>query len=127
SRLPPGPRHRVPAVEAGAVGPGAHLGVQPQQQIARRAIGAVNAEAPTEPVAFGADFAAMAAHARFVFLAPRFGTARGDRAGAFRLDELDTAGIGEGLLGGIDDLHHVAARAGPRELRDRAQHVADRA
>ena len=59
--------------------------------------------------------------------APGLGAAGGDRAAAFRLDELDAARIGKGLFGGIDDLHHVAMRAGGRELRQRAAQFADRA
>ena len=49
------------------------------------------------------------------------------RAGAFRLDELDAAGIGKGLLGRIDDLHDMAVGAGRRELRERLAHLRHRA
>ena len=58
---------------------------------------------------------------------PGLGAAGRDRAAAFRLDELDAAGIREGLLGRIDDLHDVAVRAGRGELRERLAHLRDRA
>ena len=64
---------------------------------------------------------------RLVIGAPVLGAAGGDRAAALRLDEFDAAGIGEGLLGRIDDLHQVALRAAGRELRDRRADLVDRA
>ena len=75
------------------------------------AVGAVDGEAPAEPAGLGADLVAVALQPRLVVGAPVLGAAGGDLAGAFRLGELDAAGIGEGLLGRIDDLDEVALRA----------------
>src|SRR5205085_2427928 len=50
----------VAQVDAGAARPGAHAGVQREQEFARRAVGAVDDEAPAEAIRFGADFGAVA-------------------------------------------------------------------
>ena len=55
----------------------ADAGVQRQQELARRAVGAVDDEAPAEPVGLAADFGAVARDARDVIGAP--GLARGRR------------------------------------------------
>src|SRR6185369_15349876 len=97
----------VAQVDAGAARPCAHAGVQREQKLARRAIGAMDDEAPAEPVGFGADLGAVAFHARLVFVAPGFRAADRDRMAVLRIDELDAAGEREGLLDRIDNLHHV--------------------
>ena len=72
-------------------------------------VGAVDRERPAEPIGLDPDLGAMARHPGFVLLAPGLGAAGRDGAGAFRLEELDAAGIREGLLGRIDDLFGVPA------------------
>ena len=62
--------------------------MQREHQFGRRAVGAVNGEAPAELVGFGADFGAMARDALLVVRLPGLGAAGGDRAAAFGLDEL---------------------------------------
>src|SRR5258705_13716992 len=89
----------------------AHAGMERKKQLGRRPIGAVDGKAPAELVGVGPDLAAMARHAGIVFGLPGLGPAGCDRFAAFRLDELDAAGIGKRLLSGIDDLHHVAVRS----------------
>ena len=59
--------------------------------------------------------------------APVLGAAGGDLAGALRLDELDAAGIGEGLFRRIDDLHDMALRAVAGKLRQDRADLLDRA
>src|SRR3954452_12198161 len=105
-------------VDAGAARPCAHAGVQREQKLARRTVGAVDDEAPAEPVGFGADFGAMALDPRLIFLAPSLRASDGDRVPVLRVDELDPTGEREGLLGGIDDLHHMSVLAVRRALRD---------
>ena len=73
---PPRGRQRVPAVDAGAVRAGAHAGMQPQQQVGGRPVGAVDRERPAEPVGLGADLGAVALHPGLVLLAPGLGAAR---------------------------------------------------
>ena len=53
-------RSGVPAVDADAAASGAQLAVQLQQQLGRRPVGAVDGEAPAEPVGLGADLGAVA-------------------------------------------------------------------
>src|SRR5262249_57324267 len=108
SCVPRGRARAVPAVDAETVAAAAELRVQREQQLARCTVGAVNHEAPSEPVGLGADLGAMALDARLVVGAPGLGAACRHGAGAFRLDELDAARIREGLLGGIDHLAHLA-------------------
>src|SRR4051812_20046551 len=79
----------VAEVDAGATRPGAHAGVQREQELARRAVSAVDDEAPAEPVRLGADFGAVALHARLIFLAPGLGAADRDRMAVLRIDEFD--------------------------------------
>ena len=50
---------RMPAVNAGIAGPHAHARMQRQQQFARRPIGAMDGEAPAQPVGFRADLRAV--------------------------------------------------------------------
>src|SRR4029078_8870310 len=90
-----------------------------RQQRGRGSVGAVDGEAPAEPVGLGSDLGAVTRDPRVVLRLPGFGAAGGDGAGAVGFDELDAAGIGKGLLGGIDDLHGVTMRAGGGELRKR--------
>ncbi len=68
----------------------------------------------------------MVGEQRLVVVAPGFGTAGGDAACAFRLDEFNPSGVGKGFFGRIDDLDHVAMRAGGGELGDDVASVADR-
>ena len=74
-----------------------------------------------------ADFVAVALQPRLVVGAPVLGAAGGDLAEAFRLGELDAAGIGEGLLGRIDDLNQMALRAIGGKLRQDGADFLDRA
>ena len=92
----------VAQVDAGAAGAGAHAGVQRQQKLARRTVGAVNDEAPAEPVGLGANFGTVALDARLVLLAPGFGTADRDRMSVLGIDEFHAAGERECLLGRIE-------------------------
>src|SRR6185437_16664859 len=96
----------------------AHARMQNQQQFAGRSVGTMDGETPTLPVGFGANLRAMVRHYTLVVVAPCLGAPGGDAAGAFRLDEFDAARIREAFFGRIDDLHHVAMRAGGRELSD---------
>src|SRR3974390_3367410 len=102
----------MPAVDAGAAAPGAERLVQLEQELAGGAIGAMDDEAPAETVGLQADLGAMARDPRRIIVAPGLGPPGCDAAGAFRLDEFDPAGIGEGFLRRVDDLHHMALRAG---------------
>src|SRR5712671_5957574 len=86
-----------------------------EQELGRRPVGAVNDEAPAEPLGLGADFGAVARNPRLVVLAPVLGPAGRDGAGPFRLDEFDAPSVRESLLGGVDDLHHVTQRSGCRQ------------
>ena len=79
----------------------------------------MNDEAPTKPVGLRAQLRAMQGNARFEIIAPGFGASGGDGAGAFRLDELDAAGIGEGFFRRVYDLYDVTVRADRRQLRQR--------
>src|SRR5579862_5968800 len=97
---------------------GANAGVQRQQELARRTIGAVDDEAPAEPIGLAADFIAVTRNARRVVRFPALGAAGGDAAAALGFDELDAAPIGESLFRRIDDLHDVAMRAAAGELCD---------
>ena len=118
----PPERHAVrPAVGDGGVVALADARMQRQQQLVRRAVGAVDGEAPAELGGLGADFVAVAREPRLVVGAPVLGAAGGDLAGAFRLDELDAAGIGEGLFRRIDDLDQMALRAVAGKLRQRSR------
>src|SRR5215475_4444693 len=99
----------MPAIDAETVAAAAQPRMQREQQLARRAIGAMDDEAPTEAVGLRTDLVAVACDARLVVGAPGLGAARRYGAGAFRLDELDAARIRKRLLGGIDHLHDVAA------------------
>src|SRR4029079_20952 len=81
------------------------------------------AKALAELVGLGSDLAAVTRDPRVVLRLPGFGAAGRDGAGAFRLDELDAAGIGKCLLAGIDDLHGVTMRAGGGELRKRGANL----
>src|SRR5581483_8915763 len=87
---------------------------------AGRPVGAVDGEAPAQPVGFGADFVAVARDTLFVIAAPGFRAARGNGAVASRLHEFDAAGIGKGFLRRIDDLDDVAAGAAGGKLADGA-------
>jgi hypothetical protein len=118
---------RAPAIDAGAVASGAELLVQLQQQLAGGAVGAVNDETPAEAIGFQPDFGTVPLDACGIVLAPGLGPAGGDAAGAFRLDELDAAGLGEGLFDRVHDLHHVALGAARGQLRDRVVDLGDRA
>src|SRR2546430_1411261 len=89
-------------MNAGAVGPGAHLSVQPQQQLARGTVGAVNGKSPAQAIGFLADRGAVVVETPLVIRTPGLGTAGRDGAGSLRLDELDAAGVRESLLGQID-------------------------
>src|SRR6185312_17138581 len=82
----------------------AHAGVQGEQQFGRRPVGAMHGETPRSQVGGGADGVAVARDQAVIVATPGFGAAGGDTAGALRLDELDTSGIREALLGRIDDL-----------------------
>src|SRR5215470_7131208 len=90
---------RTPAVDSGTLASGAELLMQFQQQFGGRPVGAVDDEAPTQPVGLQSDFGAVAFDARRVVLAPGLGTAGRDGAGALRLDEFDAPRIREGFLG----------------------------
>ncbi len=69
----------------------------------------------------------MVGEAPHVVAPPAFGVADGDRARALGLEELHAAGIGKGFLRRIDDLHHMAAGAVRRQIRDRAHDLCGRA
>ncbi len=90
--------------------------MQRKQQLGRGPVGAVDREAPAEPIGLGPDLGPVARNTRVVLGLPGFGAAGGDGTAAFRLDELDAAGLGKGLLSRIDDLHSVTMRAGGGEL-----------
>src|SRR5438105_6312958 len=87
-----------------------HAAMQEQQQFGRRAAGGMGREQPVELVGFFADLVAMQRNASNVIVKPAFGAARGDDPKTLRLDEFDSAGIGEFIFGGIDDLHQRAMR-----------------
>src|SRR6266851_4868267 len=126
SYVPRGQRQRTPAMNAGAVRPGAHLSVQSQQQLARGTLGAVNGKGPAQAVGFLADRRAMGFETPLVIRPPGFGAAGRDRPGSLGFDELDTAGVRERLLRRIDDLDHVTMRTGGGELGDGAADLGDR-
>ena len=75
-------------------------------------VGPVDGKAPSEPVGLGPDFGPVARDPRLIVGLPGLRASDRDLAAALRLDELDAARIREGLFGGIDDLDHVAMRAG---------------
>src|SRR5262249_24244275 len=54
---------------------------------------------------------------------PVLGPARGDAPAVFGLYKFDATPIGEGFLGGIDDLHDMAMRAATGKLGDDLPHV----
>ena len=109
-------RRAQTAAHRGARGRGAHAGVQGQQELGRRMVGAVDGKAPSQPVGLRPDLGAVARNPRFVIRLPGLGTSDRDLAAAFRLDELDAAGIRKGLFGRIDDLDEVTVCSGHREL-----------
>ena len=90
-----------------------HARVQEQQQFGGGTAGGVGREQPVELVGLGADLVTMQRHARNVVAGPAFGATGGDDAASLRFDEFDTAGIGEGFFGRIDDLDQRSMRAGP--------------
>src|SRR5260370_30463910 len=94
-------------MNAGAVGPGAHLSVQPQQQLARGTVGAVNGKSPAQAIGFLADRDAMVVETPLVIRTPSLGAAGRDGAGSLRVDELDAGGDRERLLRRIDDTDHA--------------------
>src|SRR5262249_52819469 len=55
SWLASGQRNAMPTVDAGSTRAGPHAVVQPQQQVGRRAIGAMDGERPAEPVGLRPD------------------------------------------------------------------------
>ena len=59
---------------------GAHARMQHKQQFAGRPVGAVDGEAPAQPVGFGADLRAVARHQALVIVTPCLGAAGGDGA-----------------------------------------------
>src|SRR5215217_4016527 len=94
----------------------AHAGIKREQEFGRGPVGAVNAEAPAEPVGFAAQFDAMALNPGLIVVAPRFGAAGRDLTAAFRLYEFDAPGIRKCFFRGIDDLHQMSMRAARRKL-----------
>src|SRR5258707_13759221 len=87
----------------------------------------MDGEAPASAVGLVADRLAMAGDPPHVIAAPAFGAADSDRARALGLEELHAAGIGKSLLRRIDDLHHMAAGAVRRQIRDRSHDLGGRA
>ena len=103
---------------------GADPGVQSEQELVGRAVGAVDGEAPAEPIGLAADFGTMSRNAGDVIRAPVLGAPGSDPAAALGLDELDAAPIWESLFGGIDDLNYVAVSAAAGKLGDGVAHLA---
>src|SRR5262252_3187495 len=79
--------------------------MQLEQEIGRRPVGAVDDEAPAEPLGLGADFGAMACNSRLVILAPVLGPPARDIPGPFRLDEFDPPRVRKGPPGRVNDLY----------------------
>ena len=73
-------RLRRLAIAAERVCTCAHARVNRKQQFARPPVGAVNGEAPAEPVGLGADGGAVAGDQALIVVAPGLGAAGGDAA-----------------------------------------------
>src|SRR5207237_10095348 len=102
-------RERLPAPAlSAALAAAAKLAMQLKQQLAGWPVGTMNREGPAHPVGFAADFVAVLRDPRLVVVAPGFGAACCDGAGAFRFHELDATSIGKRFFRRIDDLDGVA-------------------
>src|SRR5262245_16397075 len=70
SWLASGQRNAMPTVDAGSTRAGPHAVVQPQQQVGRRAIGAMDDERPAEPVGLRPDLGAVTLDPQLIVGAP---------------------------------------------------------
>src|SRR6516225_11546286 len=77
-----------------------HAAMEEQQQLGGRAAGRVGCEQPIEPVRLVPDLVAMQRNAGDIVSGPALGTACGNRAKTFRLDEFDATRIGEAFFRG---------------------------
>ena len=104
---------------------GADAGVQSEEKLGRRSVGAMDAKAPPEPVALAANGGTVLGDLRGVIGPPILGPSRSDASAVFRLDEFDPSPIGKRLLRRIHDLDNMALGTVAGELGDRAAHVGD--
>jgi len=80
-------------------------------------------ETPPALVGLAPDRGAVTCDDALIVGAPCLGTAGCHAAGAFRLDELDAAGIRETFFCRIDDLNHMAMSARGGELGNDVEQI----
>ena len=86
----------------------------------------MNGEAPATQIGLGSDGGAVTRNDVLIVVAPSFSPSSGNAAGAFRLDEFHTTGIGKAFFGRVYNLDHMTMRACSGELRDCGAHVGNR-
>lgn len=82
-------------------------GVEGEQRVGRRAVGAVDQEGPVKAAADTYQPVTMGSEQAFVFAAVQFGPVKDVRTAGFGIAELDSAGEWKGLLYRIDDLQQM--------------------
>ena len=87
-------------------------GVEREQRLGRRPVGAVDEERPVEPAADQRQPLAERGEPVLVVGAVLLGAADDVARAGLGIEELGAAGIGEGLLDRVDDLDEMGAGAG---------------